>query len=297
MQAINMRRRTSAMWSSSLDTVLGSHSPLSTMLLGSPIFGPQVRVTFHARPGTRSQLAASEVYAEVGQLLAYVRIKQQASMTAFATQISQITQSLAPPGGGGKAAASSGGAGTAAARAGIHHMRRKPAFRLQLMVVGIDLLFRVQSKDLMSIKLQQGRLTMEQRAITSSSGPLRLSHCCCRRFCRLLEGSLWICHMACGVPGCTCCFAHLLPGTTPCLASPPNATSLNSPSCRRPGACSHWLLQAPATCACTWQPPCRMWWCRTCGRPRSTARCWCPLGARATAPWTAPTPPMWMAGG
>eukprot|EP00887_Chlorella_sp_A99_P007742 scaffold20.g7742.t1 len=167
MQAILMRRRTSQLWCDELELAPG-HTP-GPFSFSGPLFGPQVRLSFASAPGTRAQPSSSEVWVEVGQLLAYVRIKQQASMTAFATQISQITQSLIPSDGGPKAPAPGGGA---AARA---RPRRQPSLLVHVTLVGIDLLFRVQSKDLMSIKLEQGRIAVEQRAITATSGPRDVS--------------------------------------------------------------------------------------------------------------------------
>lgn len=41
---------------------------------------------------------------------------------------------------------------------------------MTVTVVGIDVLFRVQSRDLMSLKLEQGRVTVDQRAVTRISG-------------------------------------------------------------------------------------------------------------------------------
>lgn len=63
-----------------------------------PLVGPQGRLKFNSTPATRFRPAAAELNAEVGQMLVYVRIKQQASMTAFAKQLTQITDALAPAG-------------------------------------------------------------------------------------------------------------------------------------------------------------------------------------------------------
>lgn len=42
--------------------------------------------------------------------------------------------------------------------------------QVTITVVGIDVLFRVQSRDLMSIKLEQGRVAVDQRLVTRGSG-------------------------------------------------------------------------------------------------------------------------------
>ena len=79
--------------------------PLTLTCSGIPaLFLPsQARLKYSSTPASRLRPAAAEVTAEVGQMLAYVRIKQQASMTAFATQLSQITEALGGPGGEGGA--------------------------------------------------------------------------------------------------------------------------------------------------------------------------------------------------
>lgn len=66
---------------------------------------PQVRVKYASVPATRFRPAAAELQAELGQMLACVRIKQQASMNAFATQLTQITNALGRPSAGKEAAA------------------------------------------------------------------------------------------------------------------------------------------------------------------------------------------------
>lgn len=50
-----------------------------------------------------------------------------------------------------------------------------PQLQVTITVVGIDMLFRVQSRQLMSLKLEQGRVTVEQRAVTRTSGGRRTS--------------------------------------------------------------------------------------------------------------------------
>ena len=41
--------------------------------------------------------------------------------------------------------------------------------QVTVTVVGIDVLFRVQSRDLLSIKLEQGRVTIDQRPVSRLS--------------------------------------------------------------------------------------------------------------------------------
>lgn len=175
--------RTNALLQNPLD---GRTSPS-----GSSLLGPQLMVWYRSvPPSPKHPLPQAEIKAEVGQLLAYVRIKQQASMTAFVTQLAQITQlitsegkgngpkgegstsrmpygelrrtvSLADDGENGKKKLESDKAGP----------RLQSPLRVDIVVVGIDVLFRVQSRDLMSLKMQQGRVTLDKKAVTRHSGP------------------------------------------------------------------------------------------------------------------------------
>ena len=45
--------------------------------------------------------------------------------------------------------------------------------QVTVTVVGIDVLFRVQSRDLLSIKLEQGRVTIDQRPVSRLSSERR----------------------------------------------------------------------------------------------------------------------------
>lgn len=95
VQTVVLRQRTSARLRLQAGGAvhLGSCALLGLAL---PLSGPQAGLTFRSTPASRFRPAAAELTAEVGQMLAYVRIKQQASMTAFATQLTQITDALAP---------------------------------------------------------------------------------------------------------------------------------------------------------------------------------------------------------
>ena len=103
---------------------------------------------------------------EVGQMLAYVRIKQQASMTAFAQQMTQIADMITPPSGGAANTPSSSSAGTQRPGPSL-----QTGLRIDIVVVGIDVLFRVESRDLMALKLQNGVITVDRKAVTKNSGP------------------------------------------------------------------------------------------------------------------------------
>lgn len=92
-QTIFLRSRTSAIKHSQL----GQASPLDAVVaVPLSLVGPQASLRFASSPATPLRPAAADLAVEVGQMLAYVRIKQQASMTAFATQLTQITDALAP---------------------------------------------------------------------------------------------------------------------------------------------------------------------------------------------------------
>lgn len=153
-------------------------------------------------------------------MLVYVRIKQQASMTAFATQLSQITEALGGPGGGAAPKAKERERAVAPASPAPHLPKLQTGLKVgwgqqhapslmpraarllasqttapagglgfsqlppsgcilpppllprqvTITVVGIDVLFRVQSRDLMSVKLEQGRVAVDQRVVTRMSG-------------------------------------------------------------------------------------------------------------------------------
>lgn len=154
---------------------------------GNVVFGPQFVIRFinrghavHAPAGDTRQTSArpqAELTMEVGQLLAYVRIKQQASMTAFAQQLSQIVNNF------------SGSASDESKPKDSKKQKKKKkvsaatptgfklqsSLRVDVMIVGIDILFRVQSRDLMSLKLQQGKMTIDRKAITRASSPTDIS--------------------------------------------------------------------------------------------------------------------------
>ena len=55
----------------------------------------------------------------------------------------------------------------------MNPLRLLLAVQVRVTVVGIDVLFRVQSRDLLSLKLQQGKVFVEQRPITPASGKYR----------------------------------------------------------------------------------------------------------------------------
>lgn len=152
---------------------------------GSSLLGPQLVVWYQSvPPSPKHPLPQAEIKAEVGQLLAYVRIKQQASMTAFVTQLTQITQLITSEGNGGKGEAMmpygelrrTVSPVDSATKAKMNESnkagpRLQSPLRVDIVVVGIDVLFRVQSRDLMSLKMQQGRVTLDKKAVTRHSGP------------------------------------------------------------------------------------------------------------------------------
>jgi hypothetical protein len=78
---------------------MGKASPLDAVgYIPLSLIGPQACLQFSSTPATSLRPAAADLAVEVGQMLVYVRVKQQASMTAFATQLSQITEAIAPGG-------------------------------------------------------------------------------------------------------------------------------------------------------------------------------------------------------
>jgi len=135
----------------------------------SAILGPQIIVRYTSSvpvpPGGQPSPARpqAELTAEIGQMLAYVRVKQQSSMTAFATQLMQLMRVVATD--------NSPQNPIPAAKARPAGMSLQSSLRIDVVIVGIDVLFRVQSQDLMSLKLQQGRVTMDRKAVTRTSLP------------------------------------------------------------------------------------------------------------------------------
>jgi hypothetical protein len=188
---ILLRRRTSLAHTNSLlqNPELAHHNtPAKSIILG-----PQLAIWYKSTPpaalsdtATTSTAAAAaaatgppkpqaELKIEVGQMLAYVRIKQQASMTAFAQQLSQIAtmitsdtsmdrQNSTHRGGRGRG-------GTQATDNEESGPRLQSGLRVDVVIVGIDVLFRVESRDLMALKLQQGVITVDRKAVTTKSGP------------------------------------------------------------------------------------------------------------------------------
>ena len=167
---IILRRRTSLDYTNRLlhDPEMDGVRPLKAL----SVIGPQFAVSYRSTPpaarvGHVGQYRPQEeVRIEVGQMLAYVRIKQQASMTAFAQQMTQIADMITPPSGGAANTPSSSSAGTQRPGPSL-----QTGLRIDIVVVGIDVLFRVESRDLMALKLQNGVITVDRKAVTKNSGP------------------------------------------------------------------------------------------------------------------------------
>ncbi|KAL6785838.1 hypothetical protein ACKKBG_A00370 [Auxenochlorella protothecoides x Auxenochlorella symbiontica] len=162
------------------------HSVALGGLGGGATLGPQFRVQFRgygggALPsGCTRHPPEDEADLEVGQMLVYARVKQQASIAAAATQLAQIVAALTAPrkdvtaAGGGAGGADRGAAAASpvpATTAPDRHDTDRRGLRVKVLVVGIDLLFRVQSRDLMSVKLQSGTLVAERRRLGRGAMP------------------------------------------------------------------------------------------------------------------------------
>jgi hypothetical protein len=103
-------------------------------------------------------------------------------------------------------------------------------------VVGIDVLFRVQSRDLMSLKLEQGRVTVDQRAVTRVSGEPRPFRLVVLHAARPIPASR---HQQCvGVVACAALLGKMVRDA---------ALSACPPAC----SCLAAWLQAHATSGCT----------------------------------------------
>ncbi|RMZ56604.1 hypothetical protein APUTEX25_004768, partial [Auxenochlorella protothecoides] len=176
------------------------HSVALGGLGGGATLGPQFRVQFRGYGGGAVPSGCTrhppedEADLEVGQMLVYARVKQQASIAAAATQLAQIVGALTAPrkdvtAAGGGAGGAGRGAATAApvpattaavpattapvpaTTAPDRHDTDRRGLRVKVLVVGIDLLFRVQSRDLMSVKLQSGTLVAERRRLGRGAMP------------------------------------------------------------------------------------------------------------------------------
>lgn len=143
---------------------------IKSRLSSSGFIGPQLVMNYSSAPAPGAQGCAArpaELTVEVGQMLVYFRVKQHGSVTAFMSQLSLMTKVIT---GDHKKNGSHQGQQNAATSP-ANGPRPQSALRLDITIVGVDVLFRVQSRDLMSLKLQQGRVVMDQKAITAGSAP------------------------------------------------------------------------------------------------------------------------------
>lgn len=153
-------------------------APVYAMALGGlqlgPGFGPQVRFEFRRPAVARGGRFSDEARVEVGQMLAYVRLKHQASIVVAAGQMAQIVAALSGRDRPGSVAEGNNKAWETLARDGKHKKKKSSTpdpsqghlsrgLRVTVDVVGFDLLFRVQSRDLLSLKMQAGRVVAEKR--------------------------------------------------------------------------------------------------------------------------------------
>ena len=127
------------------------------------IAGPQVRIMYKhgdslSYAASRSENASLSV--EVGQMLAYLRIKQHASIVSFLSQMLQVRETTSHAESNhksiGKSTKSSG---------------YQSGLRMDIKVMGIDITCRVQSQDLFSLKLQQGQVQFDRKMVSKYSNP------------------------------------------------------------------------------------------------------------------------------
>lgn len=126
--------------------------------------GPQIIINYASnenilRPNTGSDTAVLTV--ELGQLLAYLRIKQQASLASFLSQMKTVYEA------------------TASSEQETQGTRPKSSYqtglRVDLNMMGIDIVGRVQSRDLLLLRLQQGHVCIDRKAVSKFSKPQDLS--------------------------------------------------------------------------------------------------------------------------
>lgn len=160
-----LRRRTSLHFA--LDLLQDGDGPRRH--LTSTLLGPQLRMHYTSVKAVGQNIIGSQpkerVLVEVGQMLAYVRIKEHASMTALASQIMHISTALSRENGDEPKPT------PMAVLPSATGPTLQSSMRVDIVIVGIDVLFRVQSRDLMSLKLQQGRIVLDRKSITRRSSP------------------------------------------------------------------------------------------------------------------------------
>ena len=123
--------------------------------------GSQFKLNYNS--GSRSGDGRARLDIDVGQMLAYIRIKQNASVNAFLGQVSG-------PGGSPdvdenqKAEKKQTGSST-------KKQSYQKGLKVVVNMVGLDFTGRFQSEDLFSMRLQQGYLAVDQKPVSKYSNP------------------------------------------------------------------------------------------------------------------------------
>lgn len=120
--------------------------------------GSQFEVSYVSGKSTDS-IETADLNVEVGQLLGYIRVKQNASLASFLSQVSRgneiasETPTVSEELSEGKPSGYQNG------------------LKVIVNMAGVDLTGRLQSQDLFSLKLQQGCLALNQKPVTRFSHP------------------------------------------------------------------------------------------------------------------------------
>lgn len=120
--------------------------------------GPQVQVEYKSGDLLSRSLKKSSLSVEIGQMLAYIRLKHQASLVSFVSQMMAVHEA------------------TNKAETGPNDLSKpisgyQSGLRVDVNIVGIDITCRVQSKDLFSLKLQQGSIAIDRKHVSKFSNP------------------------------------------------------------------------------------------------------------------------------
>lgn len=119
--------------------------------------GAQFEVSYVSGKGADG-VETADLNVEVGQLLGYIRVKQNASLASFLSQVSR---------GNGMSSESSASQVPPEGKASGY----QNGLKVIVNMAGVDLTGRLQSQDLFSLKVQEGCLALHQKPITKFSHP------------------------------------------------------------------------------------------------------------------------------
>lgn len=134
--------------------IVGAGSPC----LYDAVMGPQVQVEYKSGDILSRSLRKASLSVEVGQMLAYIRLKHQASLVSFVSQMMAVHEATNRP-------------DTKPDQQSKPGSGYQTGLRIDINIVGIDIICRVQSRDLFSLKLQQGNVAIDRKHVSKFSNP------------------------------------------------------------------------------------------------------------------------------